>query len=90
MPDAAIENARRIRTLRTTHGSFAGWLEAHHPLEKADWVKLFKRTFVFTGGEITGSFLLSIGYLEGAHEPWCPVYARVMEAGAPWSGSGKR
>ena len=83
--DAAVENAKRILALRKTHGSFAAWLDAHHPREKSEWVKLFKKTFVFTGGEITGSFLLSTGYLPGAHEPSCPVYARVVRAGAPWS-----
>lgn len=76
--DAAVENAKRILALRRTHGSFAQWLDAHHPREKSEWVKLFRKTFVFTGGEITGSFLLSTGYLEGAHEPWCPVYARIQ------------
>ena len=83
--NAAIENARRIRALRKTHGSFAGWLDAHHPSSKEEWVKLFKRTFVFTGGEITGSFLLSTGHLEGAHERSCPVFARTVAAGAPWA-----
>ena len=85
--DAAIENARRILALRKTHGSFAQWLDAHHPREKADWVKLFKKTFVFTGGEITGSFLLSTGYLPGAHDETCPVYGRAVKAGAPWAAS---
>jgi len=47
---AAVENAKRVLALRAAHGSFAAWLDAHHPLEKADWVKLFRRTFVFTGG----------------------------------------
>ena len=61
--DAAIENARRIIALRKSHGSFAAWLDAHHPLAAAEWVKLFRKTFVFTGGEITGSFLISTGYL---------------------------
>jgi DNA-3-methyladenine glycosylase I len=75
--DAAVENAKRILALRRTHGSFAEWLDAHHPRDKGEWVKLFRKTFVFTGGEITGSFLLSTGYLEGAHETWCPVYARI-------------
>ena len=75
--EAAVENAKRILALRKTHGSFAQWLDAHHPRPKDEWVKLFKKTFVFTGGEITGSFLLSIGMLPGAHEPWCPVYARI-------------
>jgi DNA-3-methyladenine glycosylase I len=72
--DAAIANARRILELRESHGSFAGWLAAHHPLSREEWVKLFKRTFRFTGGEIVGEFLMSIGYLPGAHVPTCPVY----------------
>jgi DNA-3-methyladenine glycosylase I len=82
--DAAVENAKRIRELRRSHGSFAAWLDAHHPRTKDEWVKLFKKTFVFTGGEITGEFLLSTGYLPGAHQADCPVYARVVAAGAPW------
>jgi len=40
-------------------------------------VALFKKTFQFTGGEITGEFLMSLGYLPGAHEPECPVYAEI-------------
>jgi DNA-3-methyladenine glycosylase I len=75
--DAAIENAKRILGIRKSHGSFANWLAAHHPRTKEEWVKLFKKTFVFTGGEITGSFLLSIGYLPGAHDPHCPVFATI-------------
>ena len=81
--DAVIENARRIVTLRESHGSFGRWLDANQPREKAEWVKLFKQTFVFTGGEITGEFLISLGYLPGAHEPWCPIYKKPrMAAGA--------
>jgi DNA-3-methyladenine glycosylase I len=83
--DAAIENAKRILALRKTHGSFSAWLDAHHPLDKTEWVKLFKKTFVFTGGEITGEFLMSTGYLPGAHVDSCPVYARTIAAGAPWA-----
>ncbi|HKO58204.1 MAG TPA: DNA-3-methyladenine glycosylase I [Thermoanaerobaculia bacterium] len=78
--EAAIENAKRLLKL----GSFAAWLEAHHPLTKDEWVKLFKKTFVFTGGEITGSFLMSIGYLPGAHEESCPMYRKALRAGARW------
>jgi DNA-3-methyladenine glycosylase I len=72
--NAAIENARRILALGQP---FAEWLEAHHPRSKEEWVRLFKKTFVFTGGEITGSFLISIGYLPGAHDKSCPVYKRL-------------
>jgi DNA-3-methyladenine glycosylase I len=82
--DAAVENAKRILALRKSHGSFAGWLDAHHPRTKEEWVKLFRKTFVFTGGEITGSFLLSTGYLPGAHEESCPVFARIVAARPPW------
>jgi DNA-3-methyladenine glycosylase I len=82
--NAAIENARRIIALRKSHGGFAAWLDAHHPRSKDEWVKLFKRTFVFTGGEITGSFLLSTGYLPGAHDDSCPVLARIARLGPPW------
>lgn len=76
---AAIHNARVIQQLRASHGSFADWLDAHHPRSKADWVKLFKKTFRFTGGEITGEFLMSLGYLPGAHAKTCPVYKRLQE-----------
>ncbi|HEY7768722.1 DNA-3-methyladenine glycosylase I [Longimicrobium sp.] len=86
--DAVIENARRIQQLRAEYGGFAEWLNAYHPLEKAEWVKLFKKTFRFTGGEIVGEFLMSTGYLRGAHTPECPVYARVLEAGPAWARDG--
>jgi DNA-3-methyladenine glycosylase I len=83
--DAAIANAQRILELREVHGSFAGWLESHHPLSKGEWVSLFKRTFRFTGGEIVGEFLMSIGYLPGAHDPTCPVYQRILKRRPPWA-----
>ena len=82
--DAAIHNAQVIQTLRKSHGGFAVWLDAHHPLPKADWVKLFKKTFRFTGGEITGEFLMSLGYLPGAHRQDCPAYRRAAKQRPPW------
>jgi DNA-3-methyladenine glycosylase I len=89
--DATIENARRIVALQDAHGSFRRWLDAQHPLRKEEWVRLFKRTFRFTGGEITGSFLLSTGYLRGAHERRCPVFARIAARRPPWlRTSGRR
>jgi DNA-3-methyladenine glycosylase I len=83
--DAAITNARRILEIRKTHGSFAGWLAAHHPRSKEEWVKLFKKTFRFTGGEIVSEFLMSIGYLPGAHVPSCSVYQVILDRGPAWS-----
>ena len=82
--DAAIDNARAVLRLRESHGSFAGWLDAHHPRAREEWVKLFKKTFRFTGGEIVGEFLMSLGYLPGAHRAECPVFARVAALGPPW------
>ncbi len=82
--DAVIANAQRVLELRESHGSFAGWLDAHHPLPKDEWCRLFRETFRFTGGEIVGEFLLSTGYLPGAHQPDCPVYRRVVAARPPW------
>jgi DNA-3-methyladenine glycosylase I len=82
--NAAIENARRILALRETHGSFAGWLNAHHPLSLDDWRRLFKRTFVFTGGEIVNEMLVSTGYLPGAHRESCPAFARIAAMNPPW------
>ena len=85
--DAAIDNARAILRLRDSHSSFAGWLDAHHPRAKEEWVKLFRRTFRFTGGEIVGEFLMSTGYLPGAHQTGCPVYERIAALRPPWMTS---
>jgi DNA-3-methyladenine glycosylase I len=83
--DAAIHNAQVIQRLRASHGGFAEWLDAHAMLDgkhrdKAAWVKLFKQTFKFTGGEITGEFLMSLGYLPGAHRAGCPALKRIAAA----------
>jgi DNA-3-methyladenine glycosylase I len=80
----AVENARRIRDLRAEFGSFKSWLDAHHPLSLEEWIKLFKKTFVFTGGEIVKEFLLSTGYLPGAHDQDCPVYEQIARKKPAW------
>ena len=85
--DAAIDNAKRILELRESHGSFHQWLQGNHPLPKAEWVKLFKKTFRFTGGEIVGEFLLSTGFLPGAHAPTCPIYSLVLTKRPAWNDS---
>jgi DNA-3-methyladenine glycosylase I len=82
--DAAIDNAKRLQAIRDSHGSFAAWLDTHHPLPKPQWVKLFKETFRFTGGEIVGEFLMSLGYLPGAHQSWCPAYQKIVTLAPPW------
>ena len=82
--NAVIENARRIQGLRGEYGSFKGWLDKHHPLTLVEWTKLFKKTFVFTGGEIVNELLISTGYLPGAHEEDCPIYAKIVPLKPAW------
>ncbi|MFT3892793.1 MAG: DNA-3-methyladenine glycosylase I [Anaerolineales bacterium] len=87
--NAAIENARRIQCLRAEYGSFKRWLDAHHPQTLENWTKTFKRTFVFTGGEIVNEFLMSTGYLPGAHTPDCPIYETVLALQPAWNSSSR-
>lgn len=82
--NAAIKNAQYILGLEEEYGSFKAWLDAHHPLALEGWAKLFKKTFVFTGCEIVREFLVSSGYLPGAHDPDCPVYPRIVALSPPW------
>jgi len=82
--NAAIENAKRIQELRKEFGSFKGWLDANRTLSKEEWIKLFKKTFVFTGGEIVNEFLVSTGYLAGAHDKDCPIYKKVASLRPAW------
>lgn len=84
---AAIHNANEILKLQDSYGSFRNWLDQHHPLSKEEWVKLFRKTFRFTGGEIVNEFLMSTGYLPGAHIESCPVYAKVVSANPAWMRS---
>ncbi|MCC6289223.1 MAG: DNA-3-methyladenine glycosylase I [Chitinophagaceae bacterium] len=82
--NAAIENAKTILQLQKQFGSFEKWLEHHHPKTKEEWVKLFKQTFRFTGGEIVNEFLMSIGYLPGAHTGQCKIYSKVIKQKPMW------
>jgi len=83
--NAAIENAKTILELQKEFGSFEKWLVHHHPKTKEEWVKLFKKTFRFTGGEIVNEFLMSIGFLRGAHTEDCPVYQTVLKSNPMWT-----
>jgi DNA-3-methyladenine glycosylase I len=85
--NAAIENAKTILQLQQDHGSFQKWLELQGIKSLVDWIKLFKKTFKFTGGEIVNEFLTSIGYLEGAHVASCPIYEKVVKSNPRWLAS---
>lgn len=82
---AAVENAKTILALQKQFGSFKNWLDEQHPLSKEEWTKLFRKTFRFTGGEIVNEFLMSTGYLPGAHSENCPVYKKVLKAKPAWN-----
>jgi DNA-3-methyladenine glycosylase I len=82
--NAAIENAKAIVKIQKEYGSFEKWLAHNHPKSKEEWVKLFKTTFKFTGGEIVNEFLMSAGYLSGAHSSDCKIYKKVVKAKPLW------
>ena len=83
--EAAIQNAKTILSIQKQSGSFKNWLDHHHPKSKEEWVKLFKQTFRFTGGEIVNEFLMSTGYLPGSHVETCPVYMKVLKLKPKWN-----
>lgn len=82
---AAIENAKTILQLQKEYGSFKNWLDHHHPKSKQEWTLLFKKTFRFTGGEIVNEFLVSTGYLPGAHTTDCKIYNKALKAQPAWN-----
>ena len=83
--DAAIHNANVILQLQKEHGSFKSWLEFHHPKTRLEWMKVFKQTFKFTGGEIVNEFLMSTGYLKGAHVESCAIHKKALKSKPAWS-----
>ncbi|MCW8915449.1 MAG: DNA-3-methyladenine glycosylase I [Magnetovibrio sp.] len=82
--NSIIHNANVLIGLRESDGGFVTWLDKHHPMVKDDWVKLFRKTFKFTGPEVVNEFLMSTGYLPGAHSDTCPVQKSVLKANPPW------
>ena len=82
--EAAIHNAKVIQGLQKEHGSFLNWQKHHHPKTKDEWVKIFKKEFRFTGGEIVNEFLMSIGFLPGAHSSHCPIYKKILKEKPMW------
>lgn len=81
---AVIHNAAQVVAIQRDSGSFADWIAASHPLDLGGWVKAFKARFKFMGPEVINEFLMSIGYLPGAHRPGCPVHARILALRPAW------
>lgn len=82
--NAVIYNARAILQIQEEFGSFKEWLDLEHPKSKDEWVKLFKTRFKFVGGEIVNEFLMSTGYLKGAHDESCPIFDKIKVQQPKW------
>jgi len=82
--NAAIHNAQQILQLKEEFGSFKQWLDIQHPKSREEWTKLFKKTFKFVGGEIVNEFLMSTGYLKGAHDEKCVIFDKVQKTQPKW------
>ena len=81
---AVVHNARVCVDLRDQYRSFSGWIAAHHPASLKEWVKIFRRVFVFMGPEVVNEFLMSTGWLPGAHRVTCPVFKTIKALSPPW------
>jgi DNA-3-methyladenine glycosylase I len=82
--NAAIHNAKEVLSLQKEYGSFKNWIDLNDPKSKEEWVKLFKKNFKFVGGEIINEFLMSAGYLKGAHEKTCAIFDVVLQSKPNW------
>lgn len=82
--NAAIYNAQRILEISKEYGTFKEWLDTNHPKTRDEWTKLFKNTFKFVGGEIVNEFLMSTGYLKGAHDENCPIFEIIKDVNPKW------
>ncbi len=77
---AAIDNARKVQVLQAEYGSFRSWIDQQQAGTVAEWVKLFRSHFRFTGYEVVNEFLMSIGRIPGAHDTNCPVNELIVQA----------
>lgn len=82
--NAAIHNAQKILEIKREFNTFKNWLDVHHPLNITEWTKLFKITFKFVGGEIVNEFLMSTGYLKGAHDDDCSTLKKITRLNPKW------
>ena len=83
--EAIIYNAKKVISIIDKHNSFKNYLDKHHPLSLSAWLSLFKKEFKFVGNEICREFLISTGYLKGAHKKSCPIYKKVIKEKPMWS-----
>ena len=82
--EATVYNASVILDFRQSHGGFSNWLRSCHPKNNDEWSALFKQHFKFTGPVVVNEFLVSIGYLPGAHSNNCPIASVISGINPPW------
>lgn len=82
--EAVIYNAKIFEEIIENHGNFVNWLDFCGTNDLEQWVKIFKKNFKFVGKEIVNEFLMSIGYLPGAHLDTCPIYKNVINNNPVW------
>lgn len=82
--EAAIYNAKSVQIIQQQYGSFTNWLNTQGVDNLDDWIYLLKEKFKFVGREIVNEFLMSTGYLPGAHMPSCPVFEQVKACRPQW------
>ena len=76
--NAIIHNAQQILTIKEQYRSFFHWIEEKGEITLDEWIKVFKKSFKFVGKEIVKEFLMGTGFIEGAHEPTCPMYTKLI------------
>ena len=79
-----VYNAKAILKIQKDHKSFKSWLDKKKCKNINQWVKLFKKKFKFIGIKITEEFLLSSGYIEGAHNKECKIYNEILKSNPNW------
>jgi len=82
--EAAIYNANKIIELQKEYGSFRSWLDFNLGKDLKEWTFLFKKNFKFTGGLIVEEFLMSTGYIKGAHDENCEIYKEILKLEPKW------
>ena len=81
---AVIYNAKQVILIQSEFDSFYNWLYKHKGLSLKEWTLLFRKHFKFVGTKIVEEFLMSIGFLKGAHEISCPIYSRILKHKPLW------
>lgn len=82
--EAAIYNAKKVLEIQKEFGSFKKWLDLNADKDLKEWTALFKKNFKFTGGLIVEEFLMSTGYLKGAHDEDCEINKEIIKLEPKW------